>query len=137
MHIIDFKSFPRSEACQAVYWYHRDTYVNVIVQYFNPTQFLSVLHNLEDWSFEPALNRCQIIQNRCLRTVLGVNIPNNWETLHSILEVNQLNKRREKQSMIFIYKLLVLHNLAPPPLSSKTEFRSLDNYTLGNSNISK
>ena len=78
------------------------------------------------------LNRLQIIQNRCLRMVLGVNSRFNRETLYSSLKVDQLKERREKQSMIFIYKLL--HNLAPQSLSSRVEFRSLDNYTLRNSN---
>ena len=78
------------------------------------------------------LNRLQIIQNRCLRMVLGVNSRFNRETLYSSLKVDQLKERREKQSMIFIYKLL--HNLAPKSLSSRVEFRSLDNYTLRNTN---
>ena len=81
---------------------------------------------------EHKLGRLQVLQNRCLRMVLGVNSRFNRDTLYNILKVDRLKDRQEKQSLIFIFKLL--HNLAPPSLSSKVEFKTLNNYTLRNTN---
>ena len=66
------------------------------------------------------------------KNILGVNNRFNRDELYRTLAVDRLQQRWEKQSLIFIFKLL--HNLAPPALSSKIQFKSSNNYRLRNTN---
>ena len=78
------------------------------------------------------LARLQTLQNRCLRLVLGVDNRFSREALYRTLEVKNLKERWETHGLILIFKLL--HNLAPPSLSSRIEFKSQSNYTLRSNN---
>ena len=78
------------------------------------------------------LARLQKLQNRCLRVILGVDSRFNRETLYRTLETKTLKELWETNALIFVYKML--HNLTPPSLSSRIEFRSQPNYSLRNDN---
>ena len=54
------------------------------------------------------------------------------EALYRTLELKNLKERWETHGLILIFKLL--HNLAPPSLSSRIEFKSQSNYTLRSNN---
>ena len=54
------------------------------------------------------LQRLQTLQNRALRIVLGVEARYNRETLYRSLNMDRLNERWKKQSLILIYK--AIHN---------------------------
>ena len=67
------------------------------------------------------LQRLQTLQNRALRIVLGVEARYNRETLYRSLNMDRLNERWKKQSLILIYK--AIHNLLPEALCSRVELR--------------
>ena len=78
---------------------------------------------------ESQLNRLQVLQNRALRSVLEVNNRFNRATLYNTLNVDQLDERWNKQSILLIFKLV--NNIAPPSLCSRIHLKS-HNYLLRN-----
>ena len=65
------------------------------------------------------LARLQKVQNRCLRLALGVDNRFRREALYRTLEVKNLKERWETRGLIHVRILKLLHNLAPPSLSSR------------------
>ena len=78
------------------------------------------------------LNQLQILQNRCLRSVLGVNSRFHTEALFETLKIDQLKEYWVKQALVNLFNLL--HNLGPPVLSSLIEFNSDVGYALRHAN---
>ena len=71
---------------------------------------------------ETRLKQLQTLQNRCLRSVLGVNSRYHTEILYKTLEIDMLKEYWVKQALVTVFKLL--HNLGPPVLSSLIQFNT-------------
>ena len=71
--------------------------------------------------------KLQILQNRALRTAMGVDWTVSSERVYNILKVDRLEDRRIKRVLQFMYK--VVHDMVPHSISLHFVFK-MYNYNL-------